>query len=80
MNTTSINIKLSLKEKKRLNSLALSYGLSLPELSRYVLTELASKIPEESWFDYKNHSELRASFSRALFEWKKGKIYTKLES
>ncbi|TSC74828.1 MAG: hypothetical protein G01um101430_747 [Parcubacteria group bacterium Gr01-1014_30] len=77
MNNT-LNVPLSKKEQERLSRLALSYGFSLPEFSRRILSELLSKIPEESLDDYENPQELKASFQRALRDWRSGKVHTKL--
>ena len=78
MNTTTLNIQLSKKEQERLSRLAFRYGFSLPEFSKRVLTELLSEIPEESFNDYTNPEELRASFKRALKDWQSGKVHTRL--
>jgi len=75
---TSISIELPQSEKERLNSLALRYGLSLPEFSRRILQEIASEIPEESFADYEHPVKLRASFKRALHDWKAGRTRTRL--
>lgn len=76
MNTLSI--PLPQKEKKRLSRLAMQYGLSLPEFSRHILTGLTSDIPEESFDDHDNPEELRASFRRAVLDWRAGRIRTRL--
>lgn len=76
MNTITINI--SKKEKERLEHLALRYGLSLPELSRKVLGELSSKIPEESFEDYEHPRRLKESYERALRDWQTGRVSEKL--
>lgn len=73
-----ISIPLPKSEAERLSRLALRYGLSLPEFSRWVLTELAAEIPEESFADYSNPEELRASFNRALRGLRAGRIRTGL--
>ena len=75
---TTISIELPREEKERLSRLALRYGLSLPEFSRRILQELASEIPEESFDDYEHPAKLRASFKRALHDWKAGRIRTRL--
>lgn len=72
--TTSISIELPRSEKERLSRLALRYGLSLPEFSRRILQEISSEIPEESFDDYEHPARLRASFKRALRDWKAGRI------
>ena len=76
--SNGIIITLPKKDRERLNRLALRYGLSLPEFSRRVLEELTSEIPEESFDDYENPKELRASFIQALLDWKKGRIRSRL--
>ena len=75
---TSISIALPRNEKERLSRLALRYGLSLPEFSRRVLQEVASEIPEESINDYEHPARLKASFKRALRDWKVGRVHTRL--
>ncbi|OGF64320.1 hypothetical protein A2Z53_00795 [Candidatus Giovannonibacteria bacterium RIFCSPHIGHO2_02_42_15] len=74
----NISITLPKVEKKRLEHLALSYGLSLPELSQRVLESLASEIPEESIEEYKNSKKLLASYKRALRDWKAGRVRSRL--
>ena len=76
--TMTIPITLAKEEKKRLERLALSYGLSLPELSRRVLENIAAEIPEESLDEYEHPKQLIASYKQALLDWKKGKTHTKL--
>lgn len=73
-----LTISFSKKERERLGRLALRYGLSLPEFSRRILTELNSEIAEESFDDYENPKELRASFGRALRDWRTGRVHTAL--
>lgn len=75
---TSISIELPRDEKERLTRLALRYGLSLPEFSGRILREVASDIPEESFSDYEHPAKLRASFKRALRDWKTGRTRTSL--
>lgn len=75
---TPLTISFSKKEEERLGRLALRYGLSLPEFSRRILTELISEIPEESFDDYENPTALRASFQRALRDWRARKVYDRL--
>ncbi len=70
----NLNISLSKKEMEHLKQLALRYGLSLSEFSRLVLKELASAFPEDSFENYDNPSALKASFKRALEDWKKGRV------
>jgi hypothetical protein len=76
MNTLTIN--LPRKDKEHLEHLALQYGLSLPEFSRKVLHELSSNISEESFDDYENPNQLKASYQRALKDWKVGRVSSKL--
>lgn len=78
MSTETVNIPLSKKEQERLSRLAFSYGFSLQEFSRRILTELLSEIPEESFNDYANPEELRSSFKRALKDWQSGKVHARL--
>ena len=75
---TSISIALPRDEKERLSRLALRYGLSLPEFSLRILQEVASEIPEESINEYEHPARLKASFKRALRDWKVGRVHTRL--
>lgn len=78
MSTATISIKLSKSEKERLDRLALRYGLSLPDFSRRILTQLSSEKPSDSFRNYEQPEALRASFKRALRDWKSGRIRTKV--
>ncbi len=71
-------IKLNQTEMKRLSRLALRYGLSLPEFARKILAELDEAFPQESFGDYKDAEGLKASFERALGDWRAGRIQTRL--
>jgi hypothetical protein len=71
---TTLTIPLAKKEIEHLKRLALRYGLSLPEFSRLVLKELATSFPEDSFENYDNPQALKASFKRALKDWKKGRV------
>ena len=71
-------ISLRKQEKERLVRLALRYGLSLPEFSQKVLEGVASEISEESFMDYENSRALRASFSRALRDYRNGHVHRTL--
>ena len=75
---STITIPVSERERERLSRLALRFGLSLPQFSRRVLGELASEIPEESFDDYEHSKGLRASFSRALRQYRDGRVTTHL--
>ena len=75
---TTLTIPLPKKDEERLRHFALSYGFSLPEFSRRILQELSSEIPEESFADYEHSKELRASFNRALRDWKAGRVSSRL--
>lgn len=68
-------IKLSKHEKERLSRLALRYGFSLPDFSRKILEEVSSAIPGESFHEYENPKALRASFSRALRDYRAGRVH-----
>lgn len=70
----NIVITLPKKEKIRLQRLALRYGLSLPEFSCRILTELASEFQQESFDNYDNPAGLRASLARALADWQAGRV------
>jgi hypothetical protein len=74
----NLTIKLKQSEMKRLSGLALRYGLSLPEFTRKVLVELEESFPRESFDDYDNAEELKASFNRALSDWRAGRTQTRL--
>jgi hypothetical protein len=74
----NLTIKLKQSEMKRLSGLALRYGLSLPEFTRRVLVELEESFPRESFDDYDDAEELKASFSRALGDWRAGRTQTRL--
>ena len=76
--STSLTIPVSKKEQERLTRLALSYGLSLSEFSKRILSELASEIPEESFDDYEHPEALRASLRRALSDWRARRVSTTL--
>lgn len=76
--TSTITIALPKEKKVKLERLALRYGLSLPELSRRVLEELAAEMPTESLKDYKHPKRIRASLTRALRDWKTGNVISKL--
>lgn len=69
-----INVTLKKQEKERLSRLALRYGLSLSEFSHKILTEINQEFPEESFTDYEKPRVLHASLSRALEDWRKGRV------
>lgn len=75
---TRLSITLDKKDKDRLERLALRYGLALPALARRVLENLESELPVESFDDYDHPSELRASFNKALRDFKLGRTSTRL--
>jgi hypothetical protein len=74
----NLTIKLNQTEMKRLSRLALRYGLSLPEFTRKVLAELDEAFPQESFKDYEDAEGLKASFERALGDWRSGRVQTRL--
>ncbi len=74
----NLTIKLNQTEMKRLSRLALRYGLSLPEFARKVLAELDEGFPQESFKDYEDAEGLKASFERAVGDWRSGRITTRL--
>jgi len=74
----NLTIKLNQTEIKRLSRLALRYGLSLPEFARKVLAELDEAFPHESFSDFKDAKGLKASFERALDDWRAGRVQTRL--
>jgi len=73
-----LTIKLDEAETARLSRLALRYGLSLPEFTRKVLTELEEAFPHESFEDYEDAEELKESFARALSDWRSGRVQSRL--
>lgn len=75
---TSIKIPLSKKNKERLDRLALRYGLSLPDFSSRILSEVSSDISEESFEDYLQPQNLKVSFNKALREYQTGKVRNRL--
>ena len=75
---TSISITLPRDEKERLSRLALRYGFSLPKFLQRILQEVSSEIPEESINEYEHPARLKASFKRALRDWKAGRVHTRL--
>ncbi len=74
----TITISMPVKEKERLARLALSYGFSLPEFSRHVLESLSLGMLEESFDDYENPEQVRASFNRSLHDYKTGNVADQL--
>lgn len=76
MNT--ITISFNKKEKDRLSRIALRYGLSLPEFSHKILSELNEVFPAESFEDYDNPKEAWAEFTRALQNLKAGRAKTRV--
>jgi hypothetical protein len=75
---TRFSITLDKKDKDRLERLALGYGLALPALARRVLETLKSELPTESFDDYEHPVALRASFNKALQNFKHGRVSTRL--
>ena len=75
---STLSVSLPKQEQERLRRLALRYGLSLPGFVQRILKEVASDIPEESFEDYENPKELKASFHRALRDWRAGRVRTSL--
>lgn len=76
--SSTITLKLPKREQERLGRLALRYGFSLPEFSRRILAELAAAFPEDSFENYANPQALKASFHRALRDWRKGRLSARL--
>ena len=74
----AIDIKMPIKEKERLADLALQYGFSIPELSRRILASFISQVGRESFSDYENPEQLKASFGRAVNDFNTGQISTEL--
>lgn len=75
---TRLSVTLDKKNKDRLERLALGYGLGLPTFARRVLETLESELPTETFQEYDHPSTLRASFNRALRDWKAGRVSTRL--
>jgi hypothetical protein len=76
MNNLTIN--LNKQEEQRLSRLALSYGLSLPELFHKILNELENSIPTENLEDYDQPRALKISLNKAMKDIKEGRILTSL--
>ena len=74
----TLTIAFEKKEKERLSRVAMSFGLSLPEFSRRVLTELEMAFPTESFNDYENSKAVKASFNKALKNLEAGRVKTKV--
>lgn len=74
----TISVSLPKRERERLQRLALQYGLSLSEFSRRILERISSEIPQESFDDYNDPQELKASFGRAMRDWRTGRVHAKL--
>ncbi len=74
----TLTISITKKEKVRLHRVALRYGLSLGEFSRHVLEDLSSRIPEESLEEYKHPEKILTSFKKALSEYRRGRVSTRL--
>lgn len=73
-----LTIPLPKKDEERLRHFALLYGFSLPEFSRRILQELSSEITKESFADYEHPEKLKASFNRAIRDWKAGRVSSRL--
>ena len=71
---TSITIALPKQEKNRLARIAARYGLSLSQLSRFVLEELSEAVPMESLYEYENPIALKQSIRRGLRDCKAGRV------
>lgn len=74
----NITVTFNKQEKDRLSRLALSYGLSLPDFTRKVLTKFNETFPTESFKDYENPKAVERSFNRALSNLKAGRIKTSI--
>ena len=74
----TLTVILPKNKKEKLERLALNYGLSLSELSRRILEEVASEFPKESLKDYVNPKELKRSLERALRDWDAGRVHAEL--
>ena len=70
----NLTVQFTKKEAQKLKRLAIRYGLSLDEFVKLVLKELFLKFPEDSFNNYQNPKKLKASFKKALKEWKEGKV------
>lgn len=75
---SKLTIPLPKKDQERLNRLAIRYGFSLPEFASRLLRQLPDEIPTESFADYDDPKELRASLDQALKDWKSGKVTDQL--
>ncbi len=75
---SEVTISLPKQKKEELSRLSLRYGLSLADFFRRILEELSAEFPKESFEDYDNPKALRASFRKALEDWKAGRVLKKL--
>lgn len=78
MTTKILNIPINKNEENRLTRLSLDYGLSLDDFIKFILQEISSKLPTESFEDYDNPEEIKASYIQALKDYKAGDIQTNL--
>lgn len=70
----NLAVPLTKPERERLQKIALQYGLSLAELSRRILTEIATIIPEERLEEYRAPKRLAASLKRAQKDYQAGRV------
>lgn len=66
--SSTLTVTLPKADRERLTRLALSYGLSLKEFSRRILSEISSDIAQESFREYTNSNALKRSFRQAMKE------------
>lgn len=70
----NVTVPLKRIEKERLSRLAIRFGLSLPEFSRKVLTELQETFPVESFEDYERPRHTKSAFEKALKNLDAGRV------
>ncbi|MEI8327661.1 MAG: hypothetical protein WCG02_00810 [Candidatus Taylorbacteria bacterium] len=75
---SSITITLPKQEKGRLTRIASRFGLSLVELSQYVLTTLSESTPMESIQEYDRPITLKQSIRRGYVDSKAGRVHSTL--
>ncbi|HAZ16601.1 MAG: hypothetical protein A3H59_03380 [Candidatus Jacksonbacteria bacterium RIFCSPLOWO2_02_FULL_43_9] len=74
----TVTIKLPPKSARRLQGLALSYGLSLHDFSVRVLEGIASEFPKDAFANYDQPQALKSSFKRGIQDWHNGKVSSRL--
>lgn len=70
----TLRVPLPRREQERLQRIALRFGLSLPDLSRRILQEIAGDMEEESLTAYRRPKALHASLQRAMRDLQRGRV------